>query len=830
MTLGPKTALWAVLTCSICVAQNCPQDQPKGINPPVPAPQNPRVCRYDRSSDAAQPSYWWQLLYELFKWKPAGRPPFRRSIAFLAGVSHYNHITPQLDFVRSDLKDLRNFLLTEGGFDTVYEVRDGNVSREVFDGFMKGYFSDPRGPVAPEDRLLVYYSGHGGAQADVEPYLLFEDASPGVYTRDVLDVKDVYSWANTIVAKHLLIILDSCFSGLARDKTAPEDMTVALSNSLAGEPSGLLLTAGTGDERAYALQYSRDKNGSIFTHALIDAMKNVSQSEGIVTIGEAFERAKVSVAAFSAVENKKMHPLATPLLRQGAIGSGNFIFINSKAQNPLLPSGINGGGSAIAKATDNADPNLSLIQKEYEEVKSSDNLAALRTFVSTYKGKLFGQTLVYLIEERINRLEHSATVQVPTTTSTPERDVADLRRPPISSSAVTVVGTPSGETLQPANPVVGEKSLAEVTEFATKQISTNPQLSLALALYAAQKLVANGKNIDPAIESVLYNSSGAVRTVSMPGDKNAEPDSAAFSPDGKYLAIAGPMGTCLANITNGDTTCPAPLRDGRLFSWSLRDDKLVAGGAQLVLAYDVTTGTAKALRNNGKEHKVTAVAYGSSRIFFNFDNSKDLGFWQPFRDPKDIIFETSKWSLKGEKGQVLALAEPPGKGYFTTGGEGRIEFWGPGVFPPIGQGSVSGDVRQILYSRDGVRLAVAADFGKGTNVVLLEPGYPRVQPKILYTLTAGAGAVLALNNDGSRLALRESSRVLLFVTPKYSISLPHGIPAFSPDGNTLVIADSSSIMFYPGSPTALLAHAKTKSRNLTADECKEYLGLETCPQ
>jgi formylglycine-generating enzyme required for sulfatase activity len=368
-----------------------------------------------------QPSYWWQLLYELFKWKPAGQPPFRRSVAFLAGVSHYNHITPQLDFVRSDLTDFRNFLLTEGGFDTVYEVRDGNVSREVFDAFMKGYFSDPRGPVTPEDRLLVYYSGHGGAQANVEPYLLFEDANPGVYTKDVLDVKDVYGWANTIAAKHLLIILDSCFSGLARDKPGPEDVTSALSNALAGEPSGLLLTAGTGDERAYALRYSKDKNGSIFTHALIDAMKSMSQSEGIITIGEAFERAKVSVANFDAVENKKMTPLATPLLRQGSIGKGNFIFVNPKAQNPTLPFGLNGGGSAIAKAPDAVDPNLSLIQLEYDAVKNSDNLAALRAFDSTYKGKPFGQTLVYLIEEKISRLERPAPVAPPISTPVTER-------------------------------------------------------------------------------------------------------------------------------------------------------------------------------------------------------------------------------------------------------------------------------------------------------------------------------------------------------------------------------------------------------------------------
>jgi len=427
MSTGANTVKWAfvaVAASSICVGQTtCPQDQPKDVKPPVLAPEGHGVCRYDRPVLSTQPSYWWQLLYELFKWQPVNRPPFRRSVAFLAGVSQYAHISPQLDFVRNDLTEFRNFLLTDGGFDTVYEVRDGNVTREAFDNYMKKYFSDPRGLAGPEDRLLVYYSGHGGAQADSEPYLLFQKAVANDYTKDVLAVRDIYSWAMTIAAKHLLIILDSCFSGLVAAKPGPNDMAAALSNALAGEPSGLLLTAGTGDEEAYAVRYSKEKNGSIFTHALIDALRNMSQSEGIVTIGEAFERAKVSVAVFDAVENRKMTPSPTPLERKnGMIGKGNFIFVNTRAQNPPLPSGLSGQGMSIAKAPDAVDPNLRLIQLEYQEVKNTDDLPSLRAFVASYKDKSFGQTLVGLIEAKINRIEHDS-----------DSDTTLFKRPPVST-------------------------------------------------------------------------------------------------------------------------------------------------------------------------------------------------------------------------------------------------------------------------------------------------------------------------------------------------------------------------------------------------------------
>jgi hypothetical protein len=394
-----------MLASFFCAAQTCPQDQPKGVNPPVLASEGHGVCRYDRPQPKSQPSYWWQLLADLFSWQPKNQPPFRRSVAFLAGVSKYDHISPQLDFVRNDLAELRNFLLTGGGFDTVYEVRDANVTRETFDDYMKKHFSNPRGPAGPEDRLLVYFSGHGGAQADSEPYLLFQKAQPNDYTANVLDVRDVFSWANTIQAKHLLVILDSCFSGLAVPQPGPSDVAAAVANALAGEPSAMLLTAGTGDEEAYAIQHSKERNGSIFTHAILDALNDISLSEGIVTIGQAFETAKLFVAGFNAVNNRKMNPSATKLVRNNKIGKGNFIFINTRAQNPSLPPGLYGQATLIAKAPETVDPSLQLIQLEYEEVKTSNNLTALRAFVSTYRGKPYGQTLVGLIEERIDNLD-----------------------------------------------------------------------------------------------------------------------------------------------------------------------------------------------------------------------------------------------------------------------------------------------------------------------------------------------------------------------------------------------------------------------------------------
>jgi hypothetical protein len=371
-------------------------------------------------------------------------------VAFLSGVSHYNHGLDQLDFVQNDLTDLRNYLLTEGGFDTVYEVRDANVNRQLIDDFMGKYFSGPGALVSEEDRLLFYYSGHGGAQNEVEPFLLFQNAAPAKNDfTDALPVRDVHRWARTVPAKHFLIILDSCFSGLDLVNKGSDDANVALASALAGERSGQLLTAGTGDEKAYAVQYSKQKKGSIFTHELIDALRTMSSTEGIVTIGEAFERARKRVGVFDAVENKTMHPHRMELGRKEGLGKGDFIFINPSAQNPLLPPGLYGRGSAITKAPE-AELDQELMLKEFDVANNSSDLAVLRTFVSSYKGKKYGQTLVASIEASITVLEHLPTTPRSEGSSGPESSSAPVL--PISVFTIEVIPTTDASKFKDLDP------------------------------------------------------------------------------------------------------------------------------------------------------------------------------------------------------------------------------------------------------------------------------------------------------------------------------------------------------------------------------------------
>ncbi|UCE07486.1 MAG: caspase family protein, partial [bacterium] len=99
--------------------------------------------------------------------------PFGRSVAFLVGVSDYKYLSPDLPFVKNDLHDMRQFLLTKGGFDEVYVASENIVNRDLIEDYIRNKF--PRW-LKQEDRLLFYYSGHGDDAGGRTGYMQFSNA------------------------------------------------------------------------------------------------------------------------------------------------------------------------------------------------------------------------------------------------------------------------------------------------------------------------------------------------------------------------------------------------------------------------------------------------------------------------------------------------------------------------------------------------------------------------------------------------------------------------------------------------------------------------------
>jgi TPR repeat protein len=277
-------------------------------------------------------------------------------VALLVGIGHYTYLAPPLEYVSHDVQKIRDYLLTEGGFDEVYVMNEAATPQMVESYMMEKFpgIANKAGILGKEDRLLFYFSGHGSDSGGGHPFLQFQQARLGEWSHDVLRVDSYQVWSDAIPAKHILFIFDACFAGEALPK-APDDETRGSIAELSANGSRTVVTAGTAEQRAWMTSLSSDHSYSIFTEGLLRALRGGMadrRNRGFITIEQAVAEAQVEVADIT----RKLGPGHEMKPQPVAIRpkyKGSFVFLNLHAQKPTLPEGdATFLGVAVAKGTD----------------------------------------------------------------------------------------------------------------------------------------------------------------------------------------------------------------------------------------------------------------------------------------------------------------------------------------------------------------------------------------------------------------------------------------------------------------------------------------------
>ena len=296
------------------------------------------VVLYERQLSVQQLPSFWDTFFSLFGLQKDRKVSlsFGRSIALLVGIGNYRHLEPRLEYANKDVEKMRDYLLGDGGFDAVY-VMDERATPQLVSSYMMDKF---RSLLNKEDRLLFYFSGHGGDPGDGHPFLQFRDAQAGEWGHDVLRVDDYRLWSNMNVAKHVLFIFDACFAGEALPKGS-EAETAASISELSADGSRIVVTAGTENQRAWMLKLSSDNGYSLFTEALLRALRNGAsdpRNRGFVTILQVVGEAQIQAAEMTRKlgPGHEMTPQPVPIPSNH---KGTFVFLNPKAQKPSLPQG-----------------------------------------------------------------------------------------------------------------------------------------------------------------------------------------------------------------------------------------------------------------------------------------------------------------------------------------------------------------------------------------------------------------------------------------------------------------------------------------------------------
>jgi hypothetical protein len=255
-------------------------------------------------------------------------PPFEKSYALLVGIGKYRHLEPLFSPAR-DVAKMEAFLVSQG-FNEIVSIEDETVTLEMLRS-PQAYF---RTRIQADDRFLFYYSGHGLSRIEggrERGYLPLVDETPNGTSRSIA-MDSLVSWMQGLSARHLLVILDSCFSGLAvegpdidANSTRARKLDATLLNQLARGQARYLLMAGTAGQRSYA---DARWNGSLFTDSLIRGLRSDAdaQRDRIVTARELYVWLRQAVSA----EAMKVSVTLTPLLKDlgpNGVSVGDFIFV-----------------------------------------------------------------------------------------------------------------------------------------------------------------------------------------------------------------------------------------------------------------------------------------------------------------------------------------------------------------------------------------------------------------------------------------------------------------------------------------------------------------------
>jgi photosystem II stability/assembly factor-like uncharacterized protein len=252
--------------------------------------------------------------------------PYARSYALLIAVGDYPAQSGyrKLPNAVAQAKDLEKALRSQG-FTVLPPLYDRDATRARIEEAIR------TAPVGPEDRLFVYFGGHGddeeGFQQKPVGYLLpYDGRKSDLWGTAIPLDKFAGEYSSRLRAKHVLFALDSCQSGLALTRgdlpgLQAEELrrfkALADIEALSSEPGRTIMTAGSGGQDAL------DISGGIFTAALTDAIRGKADLDhnGVVDYFELFAYVWGRVNSEARQWTQKQQPADYHL------GNGRWVFV-----------------------------------------------------------------------------------------------------------------------------------------------------------------------------------------------------------------------------------------------------------------------------------------------------------------------------------------------------------------------------------------------------------------------------------------------------------------------------------------------------------------------
>ena len=217
---------------------------------------------------------------------PSGDTLYRRSHALVIGIDKYAH-WPGLQHAVRDAQAIRETLVQRFGFapENVTTLLDGEATRANILKALNDGLAD-RQKVKPDDRVMVFFAGHGSTRKlpsgrDVG-YIIPVEASLDDLPGDAISMPQLQEVSESIVAKHVLFMVDACYSGLGLTRGGGASATKNFLSDNARRQGRQMLTAGGADQQ---VADDGPAGHSVFTWTILQALagKADMNGDGVIT-------------------------------------------------------------------------------------------------------------------------------------------------------------------------------------------------------------------------------------------------------------------------------------------------------------------------------------------------------------------------------------------------------------------------------------------------------------------------------------------------------------------------------------------------------------------
>jgi uncharacterized caspase-like protein/predicted transcriptional regulator len=309
---------------------------------------------------------------------PALDSLYQNSYAVIIGINHYDK-WPSLEYAVNDAKAIEK-RLKDLGFETTtlieHSATRGNIVRILGDVL-------PR-KVENNDRVVIFFAGHGQteelADGSQMGYIVPVDADTRDLYSTAISMDQVRNFSKRLKAKHVLYLMDSCYSGLGltRSGAIPPSERDYL-RKITTRKAHQMLTAGSKGE-----QSQEEGAHGVFTKYVLEALDGAADRDekGYITFSDMASYVKPKVSRYTGTKQVPQY---------GSIdGEGEFVFVLAGLSAAVQPdpSGLEKERQRLAEEKERLEAERRSLATQQAQMEEQKRLAEERRRLEEEKKRI----------------------------------------------------------------------------------------------------------------------------------------------------------------------------------------------------------------------------------------------------------------------------------------------------------------------------------------------------------------------------------------------------------------------------------------------------------